>query len=321
MTLEGSSTLRQRFHQLFYNEKFLIGASLARISFGFIMLYYYLIHYTQRYFIWSYEGIINEHLSDKESFSLYNFSTSSMYFDIVYHVSILIAILYLCGYKTRITSILFFITTYSILQRNFLVADGGDNLVINILFFLMFANTYAYFSFDSAKWRARSDRRNNLFHLVLALVHNMAIIACVVQLCILYLTAGFYQVMGESWNSGVAIYYIFQVDEYANPFIRDLVINHDILIFLGNYFSIIIKIAFPFLLFNRYTKYLAVVGIAFFHIGIAIGMGLVTFSLIMLTSDLLIIGDQDFRWMKSKWLQLIGFMRNKIRRLPSSTNS
>ncbi|MCG6197984.1 HTTM domain-containing protein, partial [Anoxybacillus sp. LAT_38] len=62
--------------------------------------------------------------------------------------------------------------------------------------------------------------------------------------------------MGEVWHNGTAVYYILQVDEYSHPFFQNLILQNDFLIVLSTYASVIVKLAFPFLLFNRCTKYL-----------------------------------------------------------------
>lgn len=47
----------------------LIGASLIRIAFGFIILYNYTIHYSQRYFLWGSNGLMSMgNLSPEERF-------------------------------------------------------------------------------------------------------------------------------------------------------------------------------------------------------------------------------------------------------------
>ncbi|MCG6197894.1 hypothetical protein H1215_12025, partial [Anoxybacillus sp. LAT_38] len=68
----------------------------------------------------------------------------------------IVTILYLIGWKGRIVSVLNFIFTISLMDRNVLISDGGDNIMRLVLFYLLFANTTAYFSADAdAYWRRR----------------------------------------------------------------------------------------------------------------------------------------------------------------------
>ncbi|UFJ60203.1 DCC1-like thiol-disulfide oxidoreductase family protein [Brevibacillus sedimenti] len=283
-----------------YREEFLIGASLARIGFGLIILYMYLIHYAQRYLLWSDAGLIDHETyvaaSMKDhSYSLYMFSPSLAYFDLIYHLGIVVTILYLIGWKGRIISVLNFIFTISLMDRNVLISDGGDNILRLVLFYLLFANTTAYFSADAKEyWRRRPLVEHTMWYKIKAVLHNFAVLFCIINLCIMYLASGLYQVMGEVWHNGTAVYYILQVDEYSHPFFRDLILHNDVLIVLSTYAAIIVKLAFPFLLFNRITKYLVVGGVIAFHTGIAVVMGLITFSAIMCMIDFLLITDREY---------------------------
>lgn len=63
--------------------------------------------------------------------------------------------------------------------------------------------------------------------------------------------------MGEPWQNGTALYYILQVKEFNLPWIGNLITSSDILIVFGTYFTVMLQVAFPFLLFNKITKYIA----------------------------------------------------------------
>ncbi|WP_270406207.1 DCC1-like thiol-disulfide oxidoreductase family protein [Paenibacillus timonensis] len=278
-------------------DRFLIGTSLLRISIGLILLYQYFIHYGQRHFLFSSRGM--SVLSDElklSLFSLYNLSDSLIYFDIIYHLGIVVSFVYLLGFKGRIFALLNFIFFYSLHIRYGQIGDGGDNLLIICLFLLIFSNSTAYFSFDSARFQQNRERKRDTFvYQVLTIFHNFSVFFCIVQLCILYFFSGLYQIMGDLWQNGTAIYYISQVNEFSRPFLKYMVDNHLWLMVLGTYFSVFIKIAFPFCLLNKKLKPLVVAGMIVFHTGIAIGMGLLTFSLIMMMMELIVFTDEEYR--------------------------
>lgn len=163
------------------------------------------------------------------------------------------------------------------------------------LFYLLFANTTAYYSVD-AQWlkKKREKRKGTELYKVEMIFHNFAILACIIQACILYMVSGLYQVMGDMWNSGTAVYYVLQVDAFSNPMFKELILNNDYLIVLSTYSAILVKLAFPFLLLNKKTKYIGVLFMVLFHLGIGVVMGLVTFSLIMVMADLVMMTDQEY---------------------------
>ncbi|WP_127531287.1 DCC1-like thiol-disulfide oxidoreductase family protein [Paenibacillus kobensis] len=269
--------------------RYFVGASLARIGFGLILLYNYLIHYSQRYYLWSNFG----YQTKTASISLYNLDLNLGLFDIIYHLGIVFTLLYIVGFKGRFTSIIHFVLTYSFIEKSLYLSDGGDNLLRIVLFYLLFANVTAHFSIDSHR-KKQLIHRNPVVIQFRNLLHNLAVLCCIIQLAILYLTSGLYQVMGENWENGTAVYYIMQVDLFSNPALRNLIIHNDYMIVLATYFSVFIKIAFPFLLFNKKTKYLIVSCVVLLHLGIGIMMGLITFSLVMIVMDLLLLSDNEY---------------------------
>lgn len=277
-------------------DHFLIGTSLARISIGFLMLYMYLIHYSQRYYLWGNQGIISNEMTG--STNLYSLSNSDIYFNIIYHIGILLSVLFIIGYKTRLVSIINFIFYFSLLERNPMISDGGDNILRVCLFYLLFADMSRYFSIDSKKTNQRS---NSLKTKITNIFHNIACIATIIQISILYLVSGLYQIIGEMWHNGTAIYYIMQVDQFSRGILTPLISNNTYLIVILTYLAIIIKIAFPFLLFNKYTKYFIVLCIVGFHIGIAYGMGLITFSLTLIVLEFIVLTDQEYKTFYHKY--------------------
>ncbi|WP_242068189.1 DCC1-like thiol-disulfide oxidoreductase family protein [Bacillus thuringiensis] len=279
-----------------YKERFLVGTSLARIGFGFVILFFYCIHYRIRHFLWFPGGVLDADIYRSGYLTIFQFASNTIAFDILFHLGIIVTILYIIGYKGRITSILFFIFTYSILQRNWLLGDGGDNLLRVLLVYMMFTKNTAYFSFDSKKfWEKHRTGVQDGTYRISTLLHNFAALACIIQICILYFTAGMYQAMGNLWTHGTALYYIMQVDQFTFPVLKNILYDSPLLLTILTYLTIIVKVSFPFMLFNRITKYISVFSIALFHLGIGIGMGLVSFSAIMIIADLMIISDDDYR--------------------------
>nr|WP_281361244.1 HTTM domain-containing protein [Kroppenstedtia pulmonis] len=297
----------------------LIGVSLLRICFGLILLYFYLIHYGQRYFLWGPNGMIEhkdflKYISINYKLSIFNFSSSVLYFDLIFHLGIVFAILFTIGYKGRIVSVINFIFVWSIFSRNGIILDGGDNIMRIILVYLMFADTTAYFSVDRKLMDKKCIKpvhiRDNIR--ISFYIHNMAILACIVQVCMVYITSGFHKAMGELWQEGVAIYYILQVGEYTHPLIENLITNSDAIMVLGSYSTVLVQIAFPFLLFNRITKYIAMAGIITMHIGIAIGMGLVSFSAVMISIQLLMLTDFEYQKIRNKLFKVKQYVKSCI---------
>lgn len=273
---------------------FLKGLSLTRIGLGIIILYNYLIVYFQRHFLFGPNGVVGD---ENIGYSLYNLMSEQWYFELIYHFGIVFAILFTIGYKGRVVSIINYIFVFSFIRQGFLVSDGGDNLLYLILFYLLFANTTAYFSFDSMK--KNMVNTESLKYKMDNLLTNFAVYACVIQICIVYFISALYQVHGEMWFNGTALYYILQTDIFSNAGLANLIINNEVLIVAFGYGSILIKLAFPFLLFNKTTKYFAIFFVVTFHVGIAVFMGLITFAATMIVVELLLLTDKEYRKLTS----------------------
>jgi antimicrobial peptide system SdpB family protein len=276
---------------------------MARIALGIIILYNYIIIYFQKESLMGPYGIPSD-----DSFTIYTLIPNNIYyFEIIYHLGILFSILFIIGYKGKIVSIFNCILTISFINRNYLLSDGGDNLMILLLFYLLFADVTRYFSIDSYN----KNKVDNDFSVML---HNFAIYACIIQICIVYISSALYQLQGTKWSNGTALYYITQVDLFSNPHLAG-VFHSSILIgtFL-TYFSILIKIAFPFLINNSKTKILIVTLIVSFHIGIAVFMGLLTFALTMIAAELLIFKDTEYFRLAKK----LEGLKNKLLKLKAN---
>ncbi|KEO77774.1 vitamin K-dependent gamma-carboxylase [Paenibacillus polymyxa] len=309
------------YRNFFMNERFLIGTSILRICIGLILLFNYFIHYKQRYFFWHESGI-NIYSAGYKSltWSLYNLNSSALFFDFIYHLGIIVTIFYLIGYKGRLFSILAYLFFYSLYVRSFHISDGGDNLLIVNMFFLSFANNTAYLSLDSKMNNSSGkDLKDSLLYKLSVIIHNFAVLFCIIQLCIVYFFSGMYQLMGEMWQNGTALYYISQVREFSRP-ILDYMVNHYVgLTIVFTYLSIIVKIAFPFAVINKSLKPFVVIAMILFHAGIGIGMGLLTFSLIMIVMELLLFTDREYKklyhFIKISFRKISIIIRRKTRKI------
>jgi hypothetical protein len=276
----------------FLKENYLVSTSLLRIFLGLTILYIYLIHYAQRYVLWSQNGI---YLFDSDfqdiTYSIYNYFTTNTAFDITFHLGIIVAILFTIGFGGRIVNILNYIFVWSLIERFIHLGDGGDNLLRLVLFFMLFSDNTRFFSLKIKKPNLKKD--GIIFHLN-TLFHNFAVISCITQLSILYIIAGWYQAMGEKWINGTALYYISQVELFFPNSWYLFFKEHIYLGVLVAYGSFIFKLAYPLLIINKRTKIIAVIGAVFFHLGIAFGMKLFSFSIIIVSVEFLLFTDSEY---------------------------
>ncbi|MFF8834051.1 HTTM domain-containing protein [Streptomyces sp. NPDC015130] len=118
------------------------------------------------------------------------------------------------------------------------------------------------------------------------LAHNAALFVIMVEVCLIYATAGWYKIQGSRWQDGTALYYPLHLDYFSPwPLLSELLGSSGIMVLLLTYGTVIVQIAFPFTLFHRKVKNVLLVAMMLEHAGIAVLLGLPVFSLAMISAD------------------------------------
>lgn len=148
-----------------------------------------------------------------------------------------------------------------------------------------------------------------------AWIHNLAVLAIVVQVCIVYFVAGFMKIQGESWHNGTALFLISQVEWFSLPSTREA-FTHPVIATAGAYSTMLFQVWFPIALFSRFK--LAFVAVAMgFHLGIAVTMGLITFSIVMAGADLSLLTDDEYAALRQRVRAFAARVRAASRRVTS----
>ncbi|MCY1044059.1 hypothetical protein OV208_22270 [Corallococcus sp. bb12-1] len=285
--------------------RYLMGASLFRLVAGAAVLIEYLINYSQRRYLfgpsglWPYETFVAE-MAHTRNFSVYAWSASPLFFEVCYHLGILVAVLWMVGWRARWLTPFQWVFLWSLHQRFPGIWDGGDNIIHLILVYACFADVSAHFSLDAER-RAKGPAapegvEPGPWAKVGAMFHNTAMVAFAVQISLVYGLAGLYKVQGGVWQDGTALYYAFRSGQFVIPGVTEWIYRDAFVVTALSYCTVAFQVAFPFLLFlNPYSRRLAVVMGFTFHVGIALVLGLVTFSLFMTSVDLALMGDDEYR--------------------------
>ncbi len=284
-------------------ERLLIGASLTRVLLGSWAVYFYLLHYPARDLLWGPRAVWPyERFAGAALFlNPLRYSTAPLYFEVLYHAAIVVALAYTFGVCTRLAGMAHWVMIWSLQERNPLLGDGGDNIMRIVLLFLVLADAGRHFSIDAAR-RPRSGA--TLGREVRAVAHTFGVFLAVAQLAMLYMSTGLYKAMGELWQNGTALYYILRVDEFSLPGLAEHVYRNPYLVVLGTYGTVLFEVTFLPALFNRWTRYLIMAAGVAFHAGIALFMGLITFSWSILSLYPLLVNDQEYmalaRWVRRR---------------------
>jgi len=281
------------------------GAALMRIALGSLTIIFYALHLKQRNFLWGPSGVVSwpdnlALLAQSRTYTLYQFFPSPLGAECLYWLGLVVSFMFTLGLFARFSSILFFLFTWSLYQRNWYAIDGGENLLIILAFYLMFADLSGL-SLDRMLFPQRRERTTRW---LAGMLHNFAVIACLVQLSILYFESAFYKIQGHVWANGTALYYVLRTNEFSLPGWTDLVWRSAALVTVGTYGTILFEMAHPFLLWHPRAKYLVFAGAVCLHTGIGVLMGLPWFSLTMISAHTVLFDDAEYlavlRWVRSQ---------------------
>jgi hypothetical protein len=272
-------------------------AAFLRIGFSAIMIIFYLVNATRREFFWGPHGqlrwatYITQH--NLSLLSLFRYSGSSVFADGLFILSLLVAVAFMLGIVPRISSWAFLLTTFAMFDRNRFMEDGGDHLLVTLTVYLCLADTSCFFALIPARGAIRnrwSQRTMRAF----TLVHNAAMFLISAQVALVYFWASFYKISGSTWRDGSALFYILSSDRYTLPVVANLLLSHPVILSALAYGTVLFQMAFAILMWNRRIKLPLVMLMLVLHIGIAVVLGLVMFSLIMIVADLALLYDDDW---------------------------
>ncbi|WP_329366918.1 HTTM domain-containing protein [Streptomyces sp. NBC_00669] len=132
-------------------------------------------------------------------------------------------------------------------------------------------------------------------------VHNGAMLVIVVEVCLIYSTAGWYKIQGSRWQDGTALYYPLHLDDFTPwPALSHTLASHAVMVMLITYGTVIVQVAFPFTLFNRRVKNVLLVGMIIEHASIAVVLGLPFFSLAMISADAVFLPTGFLLWAEQR---------------------
>ncbi|MEU0003889.1 HTTM domain-containing protein [Streptomyces sp. NPDC006314] len=298
----------------------LYAAAALRIGYGFLYFGFLLREFPHRDEIWGpgspWTPALARQLFDQTGWaSILTLSDGRAYFEICYAAALITSALFMLGWRTRAVSVLFAVVVSSFHARAIYMADGGDNLMILMALYLVFTACGRRWSLDARRTRLRAsadrtarlplDQASGEFrrHLgearltVITVLHNCGMLVIAAQVCFLYGSAGLYKVQGASWGNGTALHYALNLDVFRPwPELSAMADEHDLLIAIACYLTVLLQVGFPFVLFGR-LKYPVLTVLLGMHVSIAVFLGLPLFSGAMIVADAVFLPDRFYRYL------------------------
>lgn len=245
----------------------------------------------------------------------------------VVHCSFLVVFFcFMIGFCTRVTSVLAWLAAISYIQRAPTSIFGMDTMMNILLIYLMIAPCGAALSMDrviSRWWAVRRARRDQLPIPTASrpepqVSANVAIRLLQIHFCFIYMASGLSKLLGAVWWNGTAVWGTMAVYEYcpmqfgSYGALLQFLCSHrwlwEAAMNAGVFFTLFTEIGFPFLVWNRKMRWLMITLAVILHTGIALVMGLRTFSLLMYTMLIAFVPEETvdrIRTLLADWVSLI----------------
>lgn len=290
----------------------LYAASVLRIGYGFLYLAFLLREFPHRDEIWGPDSpwtptMARQLFGQTGWASVLTLSDNRAYFECCYALALVVCALFLVGWRTRVTSVLFAVVVASFHARAIFMTDGGDNLILLMALYLTLTGCGRRWSLDALRERrpvygAARPRLADMRRTLVTAVHNCGMFVIAAQVCFLYGSAGLYKVQGGKWGDGTALHYVMNLELFRPwPALSQLVDGHAVFMAVAGYLTVLLQVAFPFVLFGR-LKYPVLVMLSGMHLGIALLLGLPLFSGAMIVADAVFVPDRF-------WLRVRGLIR------------
>jgi len=154
-------------------------------------------------------------------------------------------------------------------NRVYPALTGGDNLLNQFLFF----NCFLSVNFQiTPNWRGQLK----------ICLHNLAVIAIIVQICLLYLLSALAKLNDQEWLSGKALITVTQIKHFSMFSFHSYNRSLDPLLIFLNYAVLFYQLLFPALIWIRKIKRPLLIFGILMHLYIAFVMGLLGFGFIMI---------------------------------------
>ena len=211
--------------------------------------------------------------------SIYNISGVPAVINLLFVIHLIVSIMLLVGFKTRLATILTWFFTISLIARNPMVVTGGYVIFRMGLFWAMFLPLGAKWSIDSAL----NNVCENPTKLIKKIFFSVASIGIIFQILFTYVFAGFHK-RDPVWDEEyLGVYYSLHIDQFATS-IGQYLLNFPTFLEFLTAFVVYVQ-RYGILLFlipikNNYFRLFGIFFFCFFHIGLNMTMNIGWFQII-----------------------------------------
>lgn len=206
-------------------------------------------------------------------------------------LALVVLLLFTLGAWSKVTSVLAFVIAVSYAHRAPGALFGLDQINVMLAMYLMLGGAGEAFSLDRWWEKRRYPQRKLPTESTPA---NVSIRLMQLHMCIIYLFAGTSKLAGETWWDGTALWGAVANSEYQSLDMTWLA-AYPLLISIMTQVSLGWEISYCVLVWPRLTRPLVLAMAIPLHLGIAVGLGMITFGLAMLIGNLAFVSPWVIR--------------------------
>ncbi len=309
------SPIARAWSRLWFQDQPTTPLEIARIGIGAALLLQYGLATPYLFRFWGDAGLfprelIAKQVTDPWAQSVFFYFTAPWEWIAFHGLFLACCAALMLGWRTTWVKWLVLIGHVSYAYRNPAIIYGADSITACLLLILCFAPVGRAISLDRVR-EVRLAKRVNLAADPPAFTGPWAF-ACTrlmqIQMAVLFLFSGLQKVRGDDWWDGHAIWWVFAHHAYYTHAMLDLLASHYWLVNLATYGTVLIEIAFPFLIWQRYTRPYLLAAAIFLHAQFALLMHLIFFSTVMIMGHMSFVRPEWLRAIGAAWKRKIGDM-------------
>ncbi len=264
--------------------------SLFRVAFALLIIVdialrsrYIVEHYTDM-------GIypraaFTEFWTSSTTFSLHAVSGHLWFQILLFGIHIFFALWLLFGYRVRTATIILWLLTVSLHNRNMMINSGADDLLRLVLFWSMFLPLDRYWSWNQERYRDTEKINYSTIISVWAF-------AFILQQCLLYWVTAYLKLWPEWYITHSAVYEILALETFHLP-LSDIIFHSPRLLRFLSWASMFVEFLAPLFLispiFKPLSRYIGICAIVCLHVGILTNISVGIFPWISMISMLALL--------------------------------
>lgn len=201
------------------------------------------------------------------------------------------------GIGKRWTALLLFVMVEVVQRMNGYVLNGGDNLLKFLLLYMVFADSFRYFSLSQLNFKSDTWQK------ITNLTTNVGVFCIMLHLALVYLVSGLHKTHADVWFNGTATYYTFSLERFMGTQYNTWFVSNGYFVTLGTYFALLWELSFAFVIwYKKIRPYFLLCGVML-HLGIYVFMMIHDFQIIFIMAYGFFFTDAQWRSLGARMLR------------------